>query len=325
MCTSIALNDGRFYFGRNLDLEYGFGEKTVITPRRYPFEFRRAGRMDSHYALIGMAAVQDGYPLYAEAANEKGLCIAGLNFPGNAYYPMEEAEDKANISPFELTAWLLGQCASVKEARALLERTQLVRINFSERLPLSPLHWHIADREESIVLESMRDGLRIYENPVGVLTNNPPFDFHLANLHQYLNLTTDYPVNRFSEKADLKPFGVGLGSFGLPGDFSPASRFVKTAFLKLNSVSDGGEEGAVSRFFHLLDAVAMPDGIVQTPDGKYEYTRYSSCIDAEKGVFYYKTYENSCLAAVDMRRERLDGDQLIQYELRRVQQIQFQN
>ena len=325
MCTSIALNDGGFYFGRNLDLECGFGERVVITPRRFPFDFRRAGRMDSHYAMIGMASVQAGYPLYAEAANEKGLCIAGLNFPGNAYYPAEEAEGKANISPFELPAWVLGQCASVKEAQALLERTQLVHIDFSRELPLSPLHWHIADKDQSIVLEAMKDGMRIYDNPIGVLTNNPPFDFHLTNLRQYLSLTTAYPDSRFSEKADLKPFGVGQGAFGLPGDFSPASRFVKAAFLKLNSVSDSGEKNAVSRFFHLLDAVAMPEGAVRTSGGQYEFTRYSSCIDAERGVFYYKTYENNQLTAVDMHRENLERNELIQYELRRSQQIFREN
>jgi len=325
MCTSIALNDNGFYFGRNLDLECGFGEKAVITPRKYPFEFRKAGKMDSHYAMIGMAAVQGGYPLYAEAMNEKGLCIAGLNFPGNAYYPENEEAGKTGVSPFELPAWVLGQCASVKEARTLLENTQLVHINFSDRLPLSPLHWHIADKEESIVLESMRSGMHIYDNPVGVMTNNPPFDFHMINLNQYLNLTSSYPENRFSGKADLKPFGVGLGAFGLPGDYSPASRFVKAAFLRLNSVSDGSGAADIARFFHLLDAVAMPDGIVQTPDGEYEVTRYSCCADAERGVFYYKTYGNSCLTAVDMHRENLNGDQLIQYELRREQRIEFQN
>lgn len=325
MCTSIALNDSGFYFGRNLDLEYGIGERVVIAPRNFPFEFRRVGKMEAHYAMIGMAAVQEKYPLYAEAANEKGLCIAGLNFPGNSYYPAEEAEEKSNISPFELTAWLLGQCASVREARALLEKTRLVRIDFSDSMPLTPLHWHIADREESIVLESMKDGMHIYENPVGVLTNNPPFDFHMMNLHQYLNLTSGYPENRFSERAELKPFGVGLGAFGLPGDYSPASRFIRAAFLRFNSVSDGSEAGEIARFFHLLDAVAMPDGVVRTEKGPFEYTRYSCCVHADQGILYYKTYLNSALTAVDMRRENLDGDALIEYPLAAEPRVVFVN
>jgi len=325
MCTSIALKTKDFYFGRNLDLEYGFGERVVITPRNFPFRFRRAGRMDRHYALIGMAAVQEGYPLYAEAANEKGLCIAGLNFPEYAFYPQEEEAGKICISPFELTAWLLGQCASVREARELLKNTGLMRINFSESLPLTPLHWHIADREESIVLEPMQEGMRIYDNPVGVLTNSPPFDFHMTNLRQYLNLTAAYPQNRFSGETELTPFGVGMGSIGLPGDYSPASRFVRAVFLRANSVSDGSESGSVARFFHLLDAVAMPDGIVQTKNGPFEYTRYSCCMNADTGVLYYRTYLNSALIAADMHRENLEGNRLIEYPIVPEQRTEFVN
>jgi len=325
MCTSIALRTKDFYFGRNLDLEYQFGERVVVVPRKYPFSLRRAGEMRRHFAMIGMATVMDGYPLYAEAVNEKGLGIAGLNFPGNAYYPEATGEGKTEISPFELIPYLLGQCASVSEARKMLEKMQLVRIDFSEQTPLSPLHWHIADRNESIVLESMRDGMHIHENPVGVMTNSPPFDFHMTNLNQYLNLTAAYPDNRFHPAAKLEPFGVGLGSIGLPGDFSPASRFVKAAFLKLNSISEDGEADSVSRFFHLLDAVAMPDGAVQTRDGQYEHTSYSCCANADKGIYYYKTYTNNQLSAVDMHREDLDGETLYEYPLIREQQFAWMN
>lgn len=121
MCTSIALNSNRFYFGRNLDLEYSFGQRVVIAPRNYPFQFRKAGEMKRHYAMIGMATVHDDYPLYAEAANEKGLCAAGLNFPENAFYPAETVEGRTNISPFELIPWLLGRCADLSETRIALE------------------------------------------------------------------------------------------------------------------------------------------------------------------------------------------------------------
>ncbi len=325
MCTAIALRTDGFYFGRNLDLECGFGERVVITPRNYPFSFRMAGEMKTHYAMIGMAAVAQGYPLYAEACNEKGLCIAGLNFPQNAYYPEDTAADKANISPFELTAWLLGQCADVREVRHVLSRTHLTRMDFSRELRLSPLHWIVSDRNESITVECMRDGLHVYDNSVGVLTNNPHFEIHMTNLCQYLNLTSAYPENRFHSEVKLSPFGVGMGAMGLPGDFSPVSRFVRTVFLKYNLKCEQGEAGSVSGFFHLLDAVAMPDGAVMTPSGAYEYTRYSSCISADKGIFYYKTYRNNQITAVDMHRENLDGDSLKIFELTDTAQIAYAN
>lgn len=220
---------GDFYFGRNLDLEYSFGEQVAVTPRQYPIVFRKAGECRRHYAMIGMATVVDGYPLYAEAANEKGLCIAGLNFPGNAFYSAQLSEDKANVSPFELPLWVLGKCACVEEARALLEQTHIMNIPFSEQMPLAPLHWHIADRESSIVVECMQGGMRVYDNPVGVLTNNPPFDFQLTNLRQYMGVRSGEPENSFASGLKLTPFGRGFGTLGLPGDFSPASRFVKAA------------------------------------------------------------------------------------------------
>lgn len=325
MCTSLAWSNDAFYFGRNLDLETAFGQRVVITPRRRRMAFRREEPMVQHYAMIGMATVMDGCPLYAEAANEKGLCIADLNFPENAWYAQTEIPGKCHIAPFELPWWLLGQCATVQEARKLLKRTQVVDIPFSERVPNSPLHWHVADRRESIVVECMADGMHIHENPVGVLTNNPPFDFHRQNLTQYMGLTALYPVNRMTDKLDLRPFGRGIGGFGLPGDASPASRFVRAAFLKLNSVCEKNEEASVAHFFHLLDAVAMPRGSVMAPGGDWEYTLYSCCINGDEGVYYYKTYANNQLTAIHLHNANLDGEALVEYPLEMHQHVLHAN
>ena len=173
MCTSIAMNTEDFYFGRTMDIEYSFGENIVFTPRNFSLSFRRNDTLHRHYAMLGMASVRDGYPLYAEAVNERGLCIAGLNFPDSAYYPPKEDPIKQNVSPFELIPWLCAKCASVTDVKQLLAATHLVDIPFSDSLPSAPLHWHIADRQCSIVLESTGNELEIYDNPVGVLTNNP--------------------------------------------------------------------------------------------------------------------------------------------------------
>lgn len=325
MCTSIAMKTCDFYFGRTMDLDCQFGERVVITPRNYPFAFRKAGCMKNHYAIIGMATVKDGYPLYAEATNEKGLCIAGLNFPENAYYPPKLDMTKANISPFELIPWVLGKCASLKEARALLERTHLVSIPFNCDVPLSPLHWHIADESGSIVLESTKNGMHIHENPVGVMTNNPPFDFQVQNLCQYMNLTPKQPDNCFNQKASLQPFGYGLGSVGLPGDFSPASRFVKTSYLLLNTIAPENENDSLCHFFHLLASVSMVRGGVVVGDDQYEITLYTCCMNASKGIYYYTTYENHQISAVNMNKENLCSSVLIEFPLQRTQQIAYQN
>lgn len=325
MCTSISWKNGDHYFGRNLDLEVAFGQQVVITPRRYPFAFRAGGTLPEHYAMIGMATVIDGYPLYAEAVNEKGLGIAGLNFPANAYYPAESDPEKNNITPFELPWWLLGQCATVQEVRTLMERTHVVGIPFSERIPLSPLHWHMADAKESIVVECMKDGMHIHSDPIGVLTNNPPFDFHLYNLSQYMNLSANLPENQFSDEVELHPFGRGFGAFGLPGDASPASRFVRAAFLKLNAECEPDEDSSVAQFMHILDAVAMTKGSVIAPCGKWEHTLYSCCVNASKGIYYYKTYGNNQLTAVHLHHAELDGRELACFPLELRQQIHHAN
>lgn len=325
MCTSIAMNTEDFYFGRTMDIEYSFNEKVVFTPRNHPIAFRRNDTLRRHYAMLGMASVMEGYPLYAEAVNERGLCVAGLNFPDSAYYPPKEDPIRQNVSPFELILWLCAKCASVTDAKQLLASTHLVSIPFQDDLPLPPLHWHIADRERSIVLESTRNGMEIYDNPVGVLTNNPSFGFQTTNLCQYMNLTTSCPQNCFSNIKSLAPFGQGLGSFGLPGDYSPASRFVKAAYLSMNSVCEKDEMSSISQLFHILDSVSMIRGSVVTSKQLYDTTTYTCCMNATKGIYYYKTYSNSQLTAVDIHREDLEAETLKAYPLAADPQIAWAN
>ena len=323
MCTAITYKPHDFYFGRNLDLDRGYGESVVIAPRNYPFAFRNGSVLEEHYAMIGMAAVAADYPLYFEATNEKGLSLAGLNFPGNAvYYPEDSL--KENIAPFELIPYLLGQCATVEEALAKIEKMNLWNTPFSEGFPLSPLHWLLADESRAVTLEPLADGMKLYENPVGVLANNPPFDFHMYNLANYMNLTSRPPENRFGA-VELRPYCLGMGAIGLPGDPSSASRFVRAAFTKLNSVCGEDEASAVSQFFHILGSVAQQRGVTRIEGGACEYTLYSSCCNADRGIYYYTTYENSRVCAVDMRREKLDGDSLISYPLVTGAQFDYRN
>lgn len=323
MCTAITYKTKDHYFGRTLDLEYSYDERVTVAPRNFVFTFRKKEAIRNHYAIIGMATVAEKYPLYYEAVNECGLSVAGLNFPGNAYYfPVEDGKD--NIAPFEFIPWILTQCKSVAEARVLLENINLCDIDFSEKLPLSPLHWIIADREAAITVESVADGLRIYENPIGVLTNNPCFDYHMTHLCDYMNLTSQPPENRFGN-VSLTTYSRGMGTMGLPGDLSSASRFVRAAFVKLNSASGESENESVSQFFHILGAVAQQRGCVRLPDGSYEITAYASCINTDKGIFYYTTYENNCVSAVDMYRCDLEGEELCTYPLIKTQQIKWQN
>lgn len=314
MCTAISWNAGCHYFGRNLDLEYSYREAVTVTPRNFPFKFRMLPPRQNHYAIIGIATVELDYPLYYDAVNEKGLCMAGLNFPGLAVY-RSQIPDRDNVASFELIPWLLGICSTVEEAENLLQNINITDTPFSDAFRPTPLHWIIADSSRCIILEPMKDGLHIHENPVGVLTNNPPFDFHLYHLRNHMQVSTAPAANLFSEKLNLTPYSNGMGGMGLPGDLSSASRFVRAAFVKLNSIGGNTEEEAVSQFFHILNAVAMPRGCVQMPEDQYEITLYSCCCNADLGIYYYTTYDNSRICAVDMGRENLDGSKLISYPL----------
>ena len=315
MCTAATYYSRDHYFGRNLDLEYSYHETVTIIPRNYEFVFRHGKALKNHYAMIGMAYVVGDYPLFYDGINEAGLGMAGLNFPGNAHY-FAPKPDVDNVTPFEFIPWILGQCANIKEAKELLTRLNLTNQNFSDELPLSPLHWMISDKMTSIVVEQTKDGLHIYDNPVGVMTNNPTFDKQLFNLNNYMSLSAEPPKNTFASGLDLDEYSRGMGAMGLPGDLSSASRFVKVAFTRMNSISGESEKESVSQFFHILSSVDQQRGCVHLGDNKYEITIYTSCCNLDKGLYYYNTYENHQITVVDMHKEDLDGERIVTYPLR---------
>ena len=313
MCTAVCYRIGASYFGRNLDLDRGYGESVVITPRNFEIKMRCKKPIGSHYAMIGMATVLNDFPLYYEATNEKGLSIAGLNFPENAVY-YDLAEGKDNVTPFELIPWILAQCTCIDEVKALLSKINLVNINFSAQLPLSPLHWMVSDKKRSIVLEPLSDGLKIYDNPFEVLTNNPPFEFHQTNVSHYMGLSIGHATSQFRKSIPVKNYSLGMGALGLPGDFSSASRFIRALFVKENSVSVNNEKTNANQFFHILNSVSMPKGCVLAKDG-FEYTRYSSCCNADRGIYYYTTYDDFEIKSVNMHDVDLSGEKLYVYDV----------
>lgn len=296
MCTAITLSTKDHYFGRNLDMEFSYNEMITITPRNYPFVFQKMPCMQNHYAMIGMAYSPSQYPLYYDATNEMGLSMAGLKFPEESDYKASK-NGYDNITPYEFIPWILGQCSNISEVKVLLERINLIAKDYSEELPLTPLHWIISDKGTSITVESVADGLNVYDNPLGVLTNSPEFPLQMFNL-------------KISQI--------------IPGDWSSLSRFVRATHLKENSVCGDSELESVSQFFHLLGSVEHQRGCKVTDYG-LEITQYTSCCNTDKGIYYYKTYENSQITAVDMHKENLDSRQLIHYPLAKKQKIRWQN
>lgn len=324
MCTAITYQTKDFYFGRTLDYECTYGEQIVIMPRNCPLPLRHMETLDRHHAIIGMAHVAEGFPLYYDAVNEKGLGMAGLNFVGNAVYH-QPVPGRRNVASFALIPWILSSCATVKEAVASLEEVNITNDAFCASLPPAQLHWLIADRNEAVTVESTRAGLKIWPNPVGVLTNNPPFDDQMFRLNDYMRLSPKQPENRLTKDVPLEYYSRGMGALGLPGDLSSQSRFVRAVFAKLNGISGESEAESVNQFFHMLGTVEQTRGCCEVREGEYEITQYTSCCNASRGIYYYTTYGNHQITGVDMRGENLDGDSLICYPLVRGEQIRMEN
>ena len=323
MCTAATLKTKDLYFGRTLDNEFSYFEEVTIVPRNFVINFRHLKPLREHYAIIGMAYNKDDYPLFYDATNEKGLSIAGLNFVGNAYY-RECSETGVNVAQFELIPFILGQCATVDEAWKLIETINIVKTPFSEDLPAAQLHWIIADETRAITLESTKEGINVYENPLGVLTNNPPFPEQLENLSKYKHLSNEDPKDNKGENKDMRFYSKGIGAIGLPGDLSSMSRFVRVAFTKGCSVSGESEEESVAQFFRVLGSVFQTRGSNKTEFG-LEITVYLSCCNASRGIYYYSTYENPQITGVNMHNEDLNGTQLIKYPLVLKNNISMQN
>lgn len=324
MCTAITYNKGDFYFGRTLDYEFSYGDKITVTPRNYRFDFGKAGICGSHYAMIGMAHIADNYPLYYEAVNEKGLGMAGLNFVDNAVYGTKSSGEYP-IAPHEFIPFMLSRCENLSQARKLLDEICLVDRGFSEKLPVSQLHWIIADKSGAITVESTKNGMFVYDNQAGVLTNNPEFPAQILHLSNYMGLSAKPPENNLCSSIELPRYSRGMGAIGLPGDWSSESRFVRAVFVKLNSVCGDTEIDAVSQFFHMIGAVDIPRGCCDLGDNKYHITRYTCCTDCSKGIYYYTTYESRRISAVNMHHENLNGCRLACYDPVSVEQIVFQN
>ncbi len=325
MCTAISCLCQGHFFGRNLDLDRCYGESVTVMPRGFSFPYRLSQPQQGPYAMVGMAHVHAGCPLYYDAVNERGLCMAGLRFPQHGLGCAPQEEGKTPLAPYELIPYLLSRCANASQAVEALEGIRLEALPVSQDLPLVPLHWMVCDEERCLVIEPEGQGLVVLENPVGVLTNEPDLSCQLAHLDRYLSLEAAAPENRFAPTLPLRSRSLGTGAVGLPGDWSSESRFVRAAFTRWNAVPPEGDGGGLANAFHILCSVCQPRGCARTAEGLYEQTVYTCVCDTRRGVYYYTTYENAQLCAVDLHREDLNGAHLSSYPLLHRQQVHFQN
>lgn len=310
MCTALNKTIGQFhYFGRNLDLNYEYDESIIVVGRKYPLKFKKIDNIDQHYAIYGVGIKHDNYPFFFDCCNEKGLSFAGLNFPGFAKFNSPQ-ENKINLAPYELPLYLLAKYSSIKDIKKDLEVLNIIDIPYDEHFPVATLHFILADKNECIVLEQTKDGLKIYPNPYGVLTNNPTFDFHVLNLSNYLNITNQEVNNIFLKDFDLTIFGKGLQGRGLPGDSSPCSRFIKATFLLNNIHYDDDYDRNLSQMMHVLNNVSTLVGEVKQSDGSNEYTIYSSMYETTTSTLFLRTYHHYAILKYNLDLNNVDNDDI---------------
>lgn len=318
MCTCISRRIGdKNYFGRTMDIDRGFGQRVVLTPRNYSYKLKNGKEIKNHYAILGMATVEAEYPLYADAMNEKGVSIAGLNFPISAVYQKNIGElQERCISPYELIPFLLGAVSDVPSAKKILSNIVLCDIAFSGEIGTSPLHWQISDSKgRCIVFEQSSDGVKIYDNKTGVLTNEPPFPAQISHLENFRGLSNYSKGGKMKDRFKLPESSFGGGAIGLPGDASSLSRFVRAAYLSAYAEFEEGEEERIAALFHIFEGVSIVKGCVKNHRGKNHYTHYISLMDTCEGIYRYKWYESASFNSVSFSDFELDAELLFECPL----------
>ena len=320
MCTAISENYNTHLFGRTLDLEFSYGQGVTLIPKGFEFSYLHE-RVKGLYSVIGVSHISDGVPLLFDGMNERGLCMAGLNFPNFASYGVYNP-NKINLAPWELIPYILRQCTSLSEAIHLLEKINLINESFSSSLPATPLHFMISDRSGSVVVEPCESGIKVYQNPFGILTNSPPFPYQRLTLDNYLSLRPDNPVNTLFPSVKDKIYSRGLGAFGLPGDYSSTSRFIRGAFVKANTDRSGDK---INRFFSIMDTLKVPCGVIKTDTGASVSTIYTSCMDASTMTYYFTTSSCHKIKGVTLNLDNSKGDELSFYDMGGDEEISILN
>lgn len=275
--------------------------------------------------MIGVSVVEDNYPLYCDTINEKDLGIAGLDFVGPCKY-FSVDKSKNNMASFELIPYLLGSCETIDDVKKILANMNITNESFSDNLPAANLHWLMGDRSgKSIVVESTSTGLHIYDNSVNTLTNDPVFPTQVETLANFASVYPAQPKNTLVPNADINLYSRGLGTHHLPGGTDSNSRFIKVSFVLAHSPKGNDEVENVTNFFHILHSVEQAKGTDEVEDNVFEFTMYSDCMNLDKGILYFTTYDNNQINAVDMNNEDLDTSDLITYELFKDQAIKFEN
>lgn len=310
MCTAITLKDkdNNCYFGRTMDFSYELNPSIYFSPKHFTWSNTPNSKIVNKYCFIGIGQ-NISRIVFTEGVNEEGVAVAALYFPGYAVYDSPYSDKRHKIESLEIVNFLLGNCSSVDEAFLIMNHTSIIGVEDNITHAVAPLHWIVTDKTgKCLVIENTIDGLHLMKNPIGVLTNSPNFEWHMTNLNNYLNISNYQVEQAHWNDLILMPFGQGAGAIGLPGDYSPPSRFVRTAFLKSHIHMLENSEEALVAYFHIMNSATIPKGIVMTNRGTIDYTQYISFIDLHNLKYYFKTYNSLNTFSVELTPTLMETD-----------------
>lgn len=317
-CTGIKLvtKDGSTVNGRTLEFGIFVETSVMVVPRGYLFKGTTPDgpglSYRAKYAALGAIAYDN--PAILDGINEKGLSVGTFYFPGFASYAnTTPANQSRGLSPVDFPNWILTQFATLEEVKQALPSIIVTPTVVKEwgNEP-APFHYIVYDKMgRSLVIEPLNGKLKTYDNPLGTMTNSPTFDWHLTNLRNYINLT---PFNAKPITIDgqlFAPFGQGSGMVGLPGDFTPPSRFVRAAIFTLTATPSANSNEAVFQLFHILNQFDIPVGAIKAKENGMihsDFTLVTSVKDPQTLKYYFKTYDNQSIQVVDLKKFDFNAD-----------------
>ncbi len=325
-CTSflISTSDGGHVYGRTMEFGLELKSKAMVIPRNHELtsdgpDGKPAMSWKGQYAAVGLNAL--GMTALVDGMNEKGLTGGVLYFPGFAEYtdPADADLDKS-LAPWDFLTWALTNFATVAEVKDALDDVTVIEV-VQETMKMSlPLHYTLHDATgASLVIEPIDGKLKVYDNPLGVMTNSPPFDWHLTNLRNYVKLSSTNAPPLKLDGETIEPLGQGSGLLGIPGDGTPPSRFVRALGLTMSvaPVSSGPESVRLAE--HIANNFDIPKGWVRekpADDQSLEYTQWTTVADIDNRMFYVKTYEDQVLRGIDLNAFDLDAKEIVSAELK---------
>jgi choloylglycine hydrolase len=327
-CTGIRLmpKDGSVIYARTLEFPPAmFFSNIIIVPRGIEFTGETPTgvpglKWKAKYGIVGMDSM--GAPLLTDGLNEAGLGAGAFFHPGFAnYQKFEEANAGRCLAPHDLITWILSQFATVDEVKASLDQVIVVPVKAPLWGFVAPLHYIVHDKSgKSIVIEYLKGKLTVYDNPLGIITNSPTFDWHLENLRNYVNLSPVEILPREILGMQMSPLGGGSGMHGLPGDFSPPSRFVRATFLTAQSPQTGTAFEGIRQAFRILNQFDIPKGAHRTvadeAKAMYSETVWTSAADLTNGRYFFHTISNRRVRLVDLKKVNLDGPAIVTISLK---------